>query len=106
MVVVKNDLLVEYNFGICYERGFGVERDMFKVGIFYKFVVEYGYIGVQYNVGVFFEYGFGGFVVDKREVVRFYRMVVEVGDEDVFYNFVFFRKLVEIEKLAKQIVKF
>lgn len=46
MVVVKKDLLVEYNFGICYERGFGIERDMLKVVSLYMFVVEYGYIGV------------------------------------------------------------
>lgn len=46
MVVVKKDLLVEYNFGICYECGFGIERDMLKVVSLYMFVVEYGYIGV------------------------------------------------------------
>lgn len=46
MVVGKRDLLVEFYLGVCYERGFGIERNMFKVVNLYKFVVLYGYIGV------------------------------------------------------------
>ena len=101
----KNDSSAEYNLGICYERGLGVERDMSKAGIFYKSAAEHGHTGAQYNVGVFFEHGLGSFVVDKREAARFYRMAAEAGDEDALHNLVPLRKSVETEKLAKQSVK-
>lgn len=105
MAAAKNDSSAEYNLGICYERGLGVERDMSKAGIFYKSAAEHGHTGAQYNVGVFFEHGLGGFVVDKREAARFYRMAAEAGDEDALHNLVLLRKSVETEKLAKQTVK-
>lgn len=43
-------------------------------------------------MGVFYENGFGGCSVNKTEVIRYYRMVVEAGDEDVRYNLLLLRK--------------
>lgn len=105
MAAAKNDSSAEYTLGICYERGLGVEKDMPRAGMFYKSAAEHGHTGAQYNIGVFFEHGLGGFVVNKREAARFYRMAAEAGDEYALHNLVLLRKSVETEKLVKQSVK-
>ena len=105
MAAAKKDPSAEYNLGICYERGLGIEKDMSKAASLYKSAADHGHTGAQYNLGVFYEHGLGGFAVDKKEAARFYRMATEAGDEDALHNLLLLRKQMETEKLARQSVK-
>ena len=106
MAAAKKDPSAEYNLGICYERGLGIERDMPKAASLYMSAAEHGHTGAQYNLGVFYEHGLGGFVVDKEEAARFYRMATEAGDEDALHNLLLLRKqMSKTENLTSQSVK-
>ena len=105
MAAAKNDPSAEYNLGICYERGLGIERDMPKAASLYMSAAEHGHTGAQYNLGVFYEHGLGGFVVDKNEAARFYRMATEAGDEDALHNLLLLQKQMKTENLTSQSVK-
>ena len=49
----------QYNLGICYELGHGIEKDLQKAAEYYQKAAEKGYAPAQYNLGVCYYNGNG-----------------------------------------------
>lgn len=50
----------EYNLGICFEKGLGVQVNTALAAELYKRASHAGYADAQHNLAVFFEKGLGG----------------------------------------------
>ncbi|KAF0480810.1 kinase-like protein [Gigaspora margarita] len=57
-----------YNIGCCYERGFGVEKDVKKAFEYYKKSAEMGHADGMYYVGEFYHQGI---IVEKNIDIAF-----------------------------------
>lgn len=75
----------QYNLGVIYDNGLGVEQDYEEAVRWYRLAAEQGYASAQYNLGVFFDSGLG-VVQDYEEAVRWYRLAAEQGDAGAQYG--------------------
>ena len=74
----QGDAKVQYNLGVCYENGTGVEQDWHKAVKWWRKAAEQDLANAQYNLGVCYENGTG---VEQgwREAVKWYRKAAEQG---------------------------
>lgn len=61
---LRGDKIAEYQVGVMYERGMGVERDQAKAAEWYEKSAWQGYVDAQYNIALMYASGRG---VDKNE---------------------------------------
>ncbi|EXX66778.1 Bck1p [Rhizophagus irregularis DAOM 197198w] len=59
----------QYNLGLCYEKGIGIEKDEIKAFYWYQKSIENGNNNAQYNLGLFYENGIG---IEKSNFQAFY----------------------------------
>ncbi len=68
----------QFNLGVMYENGEGVDQD-YKTAIkLYRQAAEQGYAAAQYNLGVMYRYG-EGVAQDYKQAVKWYRQAAEQG---------------------------
>ena len=69
----------QYNLGVCYENGYGVEKNYFKAVKWYRKAAEQGLADAQNNLGVCYYFGYG---VEKNysEAVKWWRRAAEQGN--------------------------
>ena len=48
-----------YNLGVCYNNGYGVEKDEVKAVEWHERAAEQGHLNAQFNLGVCYQHGFG-----------------------------------------------
>ena len=69
----------QYNLGLCYEKGDGVEENYYQAVYWYKKAAERGYIDAQFNLGVCYDYG-KGVEQDYVQAAYWYKKAAEQGD--------------------------
>lgn len=75
----RGEAWAQYNLGVCYDNGDGVEKDLREAVRWYRKSAEQGLVAAQCNLGVCYEFG-NGVEKDLREAVRWYRRAAEQGD--------------------------
>lgn len=71
----------QYNLGVCYKKGHGVNQDFKEAIYWYRKAAEQGNTDAQYNLGVSYENG-EGVSKDLKEAVFWYRKAAEYGDTE------------------------
>ena len=74
----QGDATAQYNLGVCYENGDGVEKDSQKAVKWYKKAAEQGHADAQCNLGVCYEKG-DGVEKDLKQAVKWYEKAAEQG---------------------------
>ena len=84
-LATKGSVEAEYNLGVCFEHGDGVEQDYERAVYWYKRAADRGYDKAQFNLGVCYTNGYG---VDKdeEEAVRLYALAAEQGNMYAAFN--------------------
>ncbi|KAF0497054.1 calmodulin-dependent protein kinase [Gigaspora margarita] len=73
------------NLGYCYQNGIGIEKDEYKVYIYYKKFAEIGNIVRIYNVGYCYNKGIG-IEKDKNKAFIYYQKSAKMGNTNGTYN--------------------
>ena len=58
-----------YYLGICYEQGWGTEKNECKAADLYTKASRAGHEGALYNLATFFEDGKGGMLLSRRHLI-------------------------------------
>src|SRR5699024_3584817 len=75
----QGDPKAQYNMGVIYDRGYGVERNYDKARIWYEKAAAQGDAEAAHNLGVMYHEGHGVPVNDKRAVYWF-RKAAKLGE--------------------------
>ncbi len=96
--------LAQYNLGICYSNGEGVEKDDSKAFFWYKKAAEQGVPEAQFNLGFCYSHG-KGVEKDAKQAVSWYKKAAEQGVPEAQFNLALCYSDGEgVEKDAKQAV--
>ena len=76
----QGDAAAQFNLGICYDFGEGVEQDMQKAVEWYTKAAEQGNAKAQFNLGGCYKDG-EGVEQDKQKAVEWYTKAAEQGYE-------------------------
>ena len=79
------DADAEYNLGVMYERGQGVEQDFKEAVKWYRKAAEQGDAVAQYNLGLMYRKG-EGVPQDFKEALKWFRKAAEQGNELAQYS--------------------
>jgi TPR repeat protein len=76
----QGDVEAQYELGICYGNGDGVEKDYAKAVYWWRHAAERGHAKAQYNLGIFYYQGMG---VEKNEEegLKWLRKAAEQGEQ-------------------------
>ena len=81
----QGDVTAQYNLGVHYSNGDGVQQDDAEAARWYRLAAEQGNTDAQFNLG--FRYSLGlGVPEDDAEAVRWYRLAADQGDADAQYS--------------------
>jgi TPR repeat protein len=75
----------QYNLGMMYDNGSGVEKNKVEAVKWYRKAAEQGYANAQYNLGVMYECG-SGVEENEIEALKWYRKAAEQGNVYHQYN--------------------
>ncbi|MEK9656841.1 MAG: hypothetical protein VW378_00495 [bacterium] len=75
----------QFNLGIKYAFGQGVERNDTRAFEYYKLAADHGHAKAQFNVGVMYEIG-QGVEQSDTQAVYFYKQAAALGQADAEYN--------------------
>jgi TPR repeat protein len=81
----KGNAFAQWNLGIRYETGIGVEKDPREAAKWYRKAAEKGYAKAQFSLGVCYAYG-KGVDRDEREAVKWLRKAAEQGYAPAQYH--------------------
>ena len=72
----------QYNMGVCYANGRGVERDMAQAAAWYALSAEQGFASAQFNLALCY-YDGTGVPQERAEAVRLWREMIARGEGGV-----------------------
>ncbi len=75
----------QYNLGLCYHTGSGVDKDPEQAVVWYRKAAEAGHAGAQSNLGLCYHTG-SGVDKDPEQAVVWYRKAAEAGQTDAQFN--------------------
>jgi TPR repeat protein len=75
----------QFNLGVCYMLGRGVERNEREAAKWFRKAAELGDVHAQFNLGLCCDEG-QGVERDEREAAKWYRKAAEQGDADAQFN--------------------
>ena len=81
----QGDARAQFNLGVCYENGTGVDKDASEAVKWYRKAAEQGHTRAQCNLGWCYMNGVG-VAKDAAEAVRWYRKAAEQGEAVAQYN--------------------
>eukprot|EP00232_Nephroselmis_pyriformis_P003606 CAMPEP_0182909502 /NCGR_PEP_ID=MMETSP0034_2-20130328/35782_1 /TAXON_ID=156128 /ORGANISM="Nephroselmis pyriformis, Strain CCMP717" /LENGTH=962 /DNA_ID=CAMNT_0025045759 /DNA_START=420 /DNA_END=3305 /DNA_ORIENTATION=- len=81
----QGDASSQFNLGVCYEKGQGVEKDLSQASNWYLKAAEQGVPSAQFNLGVFYEKG-QGLPQDWSKAAHWYKMAGEQGHAKAQFN--------------------
>jgi len=85
LAAAQGESAAQFNLGLMFYLGQGVEQDYVKAVRWYRLAAAQGNAGAQYNLGVMFSTG-QGVAQDYVESVRWYRLAAAQGNADAQYN--------------------
>lgn len=71
----------QFNLGLCYDNGTGVEKDPQQAVYWYQKAAEQGDASAQFNLGLCYENG-KGVEQDQKQALSWYQKAADQGDED------------------------
>ena len=81
----QGDAAAQFNLGLMYDLGRGVQQDYAEAEKWYYKAAEQGYAFAQHNLGVMYDSG-KGVQQDYAEAAKWYRKAAEQGDAVAQYN--------------------
>ena len=75
------DAEAQFNLGVLYDEGAGVERSLATAAEWYRKAAEQGFMDAQTNLGIMYHHGLG-VERDRTEAARWFRMAAEQGDAE------------------------
>jgi TPR repeat protein len=75
------DVEAQYNLGVMYDEGTGVEQDFSKAAEWYRKAAERGFLEAQYNLGMMYYHGLG-VPRDHEEADRWLQLAADHGDSE------------------------
>ena len=79
------DADAQFNLGVMYYQGLGVEQDFKEVVKWYQKAADQGDVEAQYNLGVMYYQGLG-VEQDFKEAVKWYQKAADQGDAIAQYD--------------------
>lgn len=76
----------QYNLGVCYEQGDGIDQDLKQAVYWYRKAADQGFARAQYNLGVCCYNGYG-MEVDHVQAAQLFRAAAEQGHMNAQFNF-------------------
>lgn len=73
------DANAQYNMGVIYDRGYGVERDYAKARHWYEKAAAQDYAKAAHNLGVMYQQGHG-VAVNSKKAARWFKKAAELGE--------------------------
>lgn len=77
----NGNAVAQYNLGIMYAEGLGVQENNKEAVKWFKLAAEQGDTGAQYNLGVMYTKGLG-IKQDYNEAFRWFKLAAEQGNAD------------------------
>ena len=77
---LQGNRIAQYNIALCYEKGYGVEKNPAEAARYYRLSAEQGYMKAQCNLGVCYARGFG-VAQDWAEAENWLQKAVSQGDK-------------------------
>ena len=77
---LQGNRIAQYNIALCYEKGYGVEKNPAEAARYYRLSAEQGYMKAQCNLGVCYARGFG-VAKDLAEAENWLQKAVSQGDK-------------------------
>ena len=75
------DVEAQYNLGVMYDEGAGVEQDLAIAADWYRKAAEQGFIDAQTNLGTMYYYG-QGVPCDYHEAAKWFQLAADQGDSE------------------------
>ena len=75
------DVEAQYNLGVMYDEGAGVNRDLACAADWYRKAAEQGFVDAQTNLGFMYYHG-QGVSRDFREAARWFQQAADQGDTE------------------------
>lgn len=79
LAVAQGHPMAQYNLGVCYASGFGIQKNLAEALKLYRKSAEQGYAKAQYNLGYYYHIG-EGIEKDFEKAVLWYRKAAKQGD--------------------------
>jgi TPR repeat protein len=80
------DAEAQFNMGVMYDEGAGVQQDLAKAAEWYKKAAEQGFVDAQANLGMMYYHG-QGVPCDHKSAVDWLQMAADQGDAEA-YDFI------------------
>jgi TPR repeat protein len=75
------DAEAQYNLGVMYDEGAGIERDLARAAEWYRKAAEQGFVDAQINLGMMYYHG-QGFARDDAEAAKWFGRAASQGDRE------------------------
>lgn len=75
------DVEAQYNLGVMYDQGTGMEKDLGKAAEWYRKAAEQGFVDAQANLGMMYYHG-QGVSRDLEEAARWLQLAADRGDTE------------------------
>jgi uncharacterized protein len=75
------DVEAQYNLGVMYDEGAGVEQDLATAAAWYRKAAEQGFVDAQTNLGIMYYYG-QGVSRDPAEAAHWFSQAAGHGDKE------------------------
>lgn len=75
------DVEAQYNLGVLYDEGAGVEQDLVAAADWYRKAAEQGFIDAQSNLGTMYYFG-QGVARDYQAAAKWFRLAADQGDAE------------------------
>ena len=75
------DVEAQYNLGVLYDEGAGVEQDLAVAAGWYRKAAEQGFMDAQTNLGIMYYHG-QGVERDYQEAAKWFRLAADQGDTE------------------------
>ena len=82
---IADDAVTDYNRGVSYEMGVGVEQDKVEAAKWYALAASKGHAKAQSSLGIFYANGFG-VAKDLTKALELYRLAALQGDDAALLN--------------------
>jgi len=78
------DVEAQFNLGVMYDEGAGVDKDLATAAGWYRKAAEKGFVDAQSNLGMMYYHG-QGVPCDYRKASTWFRKAASQGDEEASY---------------------
>ena len=75
------DVEAQFNLGVMYDEGAGVEQDLAVAAEWYRKAAEQGFVDAQTNLGILYFHGLG-LERDHNEAARWFQQAADQGDQE------------------------